>query len=992
MSRIPGEELGLQPEIETLNPEGADAQMGLFADQEIFAHAEVENVEPTDEEFQVAGPVTRDIGRFAQKKIIDPIREKIESTQPIGVPPLEGGEAVKQMGGYHIIREPTDEEVRAINTTLGVDLKTKPPAIDINFDRIIQADDEEAVMRELLDMSKAFVEQEKRGSQTFQQTIANVNLRLGGRVAQAYSLLREKTKIDAVGETTYVAKVNQPVDANDQPTPIKLDTIIETMLTRQKGTPISAEELISGRITLQLINNETTRLVKLVQSNQGDESTVKKMSQMIALEGAFMAKLLGGRAEAARTTAANRIIPELSENRFDSISRLLDEGGAESAQWLADRYMALPTQAARSRFSRGIVGKTVDVWQEVFLNSLLSAFSTDAVNIMSNLAFTALQVPERLLAGGVGAIRRSVTGDTTGVDAFEAIDLLHGYYAGLMDAAILAGRAMRTGEPQSSLTSKLDARTMKAITAENFGINPAGGMFSNLLAKAVDGIGTAVRIPGRFLMTEDEFFKAWNGTAQKHALARRMMRQNIRDGMSPDDAKAMYRAEILDPSRETVEGVRDFAETVTFTKDLDGFLGNVGVTMSHPLLKIFLPFYKTPTNIVIQAMSRTPLGLFSPEMKKLFQSGDKADFDVAVSRVAIGSAFMGAFAMAADTGSDSETIITGSGPQSRGSKAAWRRQKFQPYSICSRIDGTQTYDCVSYARFEPISALMAMAADYTDYSRYSNSTTELEQLTSALASAASNYTGQLPMVQGMTAITEVMGNKYDATTSRLVDAIDLVGKTLGQSTYGAVLSPAIMASIERMQDPRSSNTRPDPNLPMGVRGFYEALNKMKARNPFFSDDVPRRYNHWNEEIIAGNGNAFDLFSPIRVQKAEYNVVDNAMVEMSHFLGNQLVFNFKVIDGIKLTAEQENEFIKLFNETTIGGTTVLDDLKDLVTGGDYDDLSLEEKVQEIQDIVTMYRSEAKEQMGMQYLDLQEKIEFNNLPYEERQARKALGAAP
>ena len=49
----------------------------------------------------------------------------MEAVQPIGVPPLEGGEPVRQMGGYHIIREPTDDEVRALNTTLGVDLKNE---------------------------------------------------------------------------------------------------------------------------------------------------------------------------------------------------------------------------------------------------------------------------------------------------------------------------------------------------------------------------------------------------------------------------------------------------------------------------------------------------------------------------------------------------------------------------------------------------------------------------------------------------------------------------------------------------------------------------------------------------------------------------------------------------------------------------------------------------------------------------------------------------
>ena len=304
---------------------------------------------------------------------------------------------------------------------------------------------------------------------------------------------------------------------------------------------------------------------------------------------------------------------------------------------------------------------------------------------------------------------------------------------------------------------------------------------------------------------------------------------------------------------------------------------------------------------------------------------------------------MGVFAMAADTGSDADTIITGSGPQSKGSQGRMAAIRFSAVFCLQPQKNSEQYDCVSYARFEPISALMAMAADYTDYSRYSNDTSELEQLTSALSIAAANYSGQLPMVQGMTAMTEVIGNKYDETTNRLVNAVDLAAKTLGQSTYGAILSPAIMASIERMNDPRMSNTRPDPNLPMGVRGFWhEALNKMKARNPFFSDQVPRRYNNWNEEMTAGQGNAFDLFSPIRVKSAEYKDVDRAMVEMSHFLGNKLTFNFKSVDGVKLTAEQENEFIRYFNEVTIGRDNVLQELNDTVNKPYYQRYSLEQK--------------------------------------------------
>ena len=201
MSRIPGEEIGLQPEVEPVLPESADGQMALFSDPEIFAEAEPENVNLTEDEFQVAVESRATLVASSKKSIR--YRKNLTKSRNRSASawkrcsrlafPVGGWRTRQQMGGYHIIREPTDDEVRALNTTLGVDLKTKPPAIDVNFDRIIQADDEEAVMRELLQMSKDFVEQEKRGSQPFQQTIANANLRLGGGVITGV-----KKKIDDV--------------------------------------------------------------------------------------------------------------------------------------------------------------------------------------------------------------------------------------------------------------------------------------------------------------------------------------------------------------------------------------------------------------------------------------------------------------------------------------------------------------------------------------------------------------------------------------------------------------------------------------------------------------------------------------------------------------------------------------------------------------------------------------------------------------------------
>ena len=163
--------------------------------------------------------------------------------------------------------------------------------------------------------------------------------------------------------------------------------------------------------------------------------------------------------------------------------------------------------------------------------------------------------------------------------------------------------------------------------------------------------------------------------------------------------------------------------------------------MSHPAVKIAVPFFKTPTNIGGQTLQRAgPLAALSPKFWKLMKSADPADRDLAISRLAIGSTIMGTFAMMAagnyfddDGNLIDDFIITGSGPTARGAKDAFRRQDLQPYSACERIGSSTKYNCVSYARFDPVSGILAIAGDYADYARYSDDKEELETLAMAAA-------------------------------------------------------------------------------------------------------------------------------------------------------------------------------------------------------------------------------------------------------------------
>lgn len=1012
-------------------------QISLFED-ESDVQPPIEAVDPvpvtTDEETQVAGLWTTisGAGKSAWKKI--------EEAEPIGAKPLE--EPVTRVGDFWVVRESTDQEVAAYNASIGV-TEGKPPSVVINYDRVVGTNSELETFDKLAQVYKKYIDEQKRGSVTFLESIQAAQRKIDGGVIEG---------VKEGGET--IARLKEG----------GVSGILDLLFKRNIGQPINAEDLIAGRLALAVVNRDVDLLAQRINAGIATDADKIQFRQAMSIEGVAMASLLGGRAEAARTTAAGRVVADISQARSDEITRLLTEGGDQTVEWLAERYAILPTAESKAQFSRGIWGKGVDVWQTIFLNAYLSGLTTQAVNITGNVGMAMLQVVERLGAELIGGTRRSGAKLLKGgVDKFakplkpgqnelpsylqrtsaflgreaaggvqrgEAIEMLHGYLVGTPQALRLMIKSYILDMPQSGgLTTKLDVRGLRnPISGENllperirgFGFGPVAN-----LGRAVDALGFIFTHPGRMLMSADEFFKAWSQQAQLHALSLRRMKQNISAGMSPEDARVRYEVDMRDPPSDLLEEIRDFADISTFTNNLEGALGNLQTTMSHPAAKIAVPFFKTPTNIGGQTFQRAgPLALLSPKFRKLMRSADPADRDLAMSRLAIGSTIMGSFAMLAagnlfdDDGNLIDDItITGSGPTARGSQDAFRRQKLQPYSICARVGSSTTYSCVSYSRFDPISGLLAIAGDYADYARYSDDKEELEMLAMAATLAVENYIDELPMLQGMVEIGSMFGrsNEDGAFLPGLFDTLaKMTASTLIQPGLSIVTTgtnySSLIASIERMQDPTVKDTTPDPNLPVVVRGFYAALLKAKSRNPWFSDEVPDRLNLWAETTNAGNGRAWELFSPIRIQEAKFNSVDIEIQRLNFFVGGRLTMTqFKKVGGIKLTTTQKNALIVATNEFEINGVDMKDAFLDLIESDRYYDLSNEDKVEEMADIITTYRGstgtvspdgslEARWATGgiktllEGDIDLEEKVMFRNLPPSEQRERKEEGLAP
>ena len=95
-----------------------------------------------------------------------------------------------------------------------------------------------------------------------------------------------------------------------------------------------------------------------------------------------------------------------------------------------------------------------------------------------------------------------------------------------------------------------------------------------------------------------------------------------------------------------------FAKEVTFTKELDGILGNIQQMVNEvPILKQILPFVKTPSNLALQAVEMTPFGLVGKNWKhSLGASRDAVRIAEVRGRVAVGTTILSSIAMLNLTG------------------------------------------------------------------------------------------------------------------------------------------------------------------------------------------------------------------------------------------------------------------------------------------------------------------------------------------------------
>jgi len=614
---------------------------------------------------------------------------------------------------------------------------------------------------------------------------------------------------------------------------------LEEILGFKLGDGVTPARVTGARIAL---TDSASRLQKLAKNVlDGDATTAEKLAfrQSVSTHVAIQQSVAGMSAEAGRSLNAFRIPVQAGMQTGDKtavfrsqLQETFERSGGDDTLYKLAEYieeagddLAEVTKRAKEVNS----ATTGDFILEFWINGLLSSPATHVVNTTSNALVATWAIPERMLASGYSKLFRS----EKGVEIQEAVGQLYGVAQGARDGLRMFWKTLKTGEPSDPLM-KLEARKYRAITAQNMGINTEG-----YLSKGVDLLGNMIRMPGRFLGAEDEFFKSIGYRMELNALA---YRKAMGEGLEGKELGERIVGIINNPTEEIHLAASDVARVQTFTNPL----GETGqkvqqLANSHPALKLILPFVRTPVNIVKFVGVRSPLAPFAKSFRADVAAGG-ARRDMALSKMSLGSLIMVSAVPYAMDGT-----ITGPGPKGKSQRDALRRQGWQPNSI--KV-GDKYY---SYNRLDPLGMFLGLTAEITEVMKYAEDEDRDSLATAITIAVAKNVTSKT-YLRGL------------ADTMNVLSDPDRYAERYFQR-MGASFMPmtSLTAQIERTVDPT-------------LRAAYDLMDEIKARTPGLSDSLPPRRNLYGEPIVLQGGLGWDFVSPIYSSTRKFDYVDNEIVE------------------------------------------------------------------------------------------------------------------
>lgn len=433
------------------------------------------------------------------------------------------------------------------------------------------------------------------------------------------------------------------------------------------------------------------------------------------------------------------------------------------------------------------------------LSAMLSGVSTQMVNVVSTGIQSAL-LPTELLIGGI--VRRSPR------DIREAAHTMQGLVLELGDAWSAMGKAWKAGKGNldpAFMTRELDA-----------------GRFTGFLSVA--------NVPQDFLTSADEFFKVLSYRAKVRG---KSLASSAAAGL---DSKAAAKRMVDDLEASiTADGAAlnvdalEYSRAATFTDELtgkaatasgffrgEGFVGTAG--------EFFIPFIRTPHNIMKNIIVRSPLAAANMRGINEAIAGGGAEASAAIGRLATAAALTGTAGLLVSQGR-----ITGRGPLNPTTRDRWKDAGFEPYTI-------QFGDIkINYNRLSSVFGPLAMMADL----HYAAGDMKPEQMLEGATSVAAsllNYVSDQGFIGNAAEMMDVL-IKGDAAAMQ-----EFVEKTaIGMAV------PKALSQFTGLDDTMRE-----------TEGFFDELY---ASIPGLSETLPPQLNIFREPVLKAPGSFDRIFNP-----------------------------------------------------------------------------------------------------------------------------------
>lgn len=554
------------------------------------------------------------------------------------------------------------------------------------------------------------------------------------------------------------------------------------------------------------------------------------------------------------------------------------------------------------------VGK-LDAWgnaaYEIYINGLLSGPKTFFKNALGTPLWMTYLLAEDAVAATLNSLERTskkwrgkklTPQDAEGVYYTDLAAQVYGYIHAFRDAWANSVETIKT-ESSAAAVGKVDTAKFKSTDSQALG---ATGWWGN----TIDYVGRITRIPGVGLQSTDDF---WKGIAQRAELYRQAVNKANKSKFlgKTDEESAQDGLEVLLDPDSIAEEIDYAANYATLTNDTKLF-GKISRGIQRmPFGRLIMPFATVPTNVAINATSRSVLQAINPIIYRDIFFGGPAKRGKALAKVGTATGmFMYVTHLA------TEGRVTGALPRDKKEREMLP-PGWQPHSLVFRGEGFPedkplfdkygnpngklTY--VSYAGLEPVGLLFALGANYVESARRSRDLNWLNGKADRYVFGMLDYIQEMPMI-----------NTFGTISKALQEGdVSIIYNSPMSNFIGPIPKPysSLIRNISRLED--TERTKVNENFELWT--LDDVLKDAKENNRYGIDGEPYYENIGLKKSMVERILALDTPALQEV----YARIETAQVGNKDRKAPQYdVFGKVKTKGVKLST---NRVLALWNMTT-----------------------------------------------------------------------------